>query len=355
MNTVERYIAKVVFSSFAALALIILGLDLLFSFLAELDDTRNQYQMFDAFLFMMMTTPRRLYEYLPLLAMIGALIGIGRLANNSELVILRAAGMSTYRIVYSVMKAAFILMLVGFLLGQLVVPVSEEYAQTSKALKMVNGDTQLIGKGKGFWHKESNEFVHFAVVEPSGKLHGITRYRFDDQQNLTAIEYSKSAEYINEKWFLYDTTLTQVSPEGTHVSNHEEQPWAVSLQPALLSVIVLKPDYLPMTDLYSLSGYLEEQGLDASAFQLSFWRKVYQPLAIGALVLIGISFVFGPLRSVAMGTRLFYGIITGLGFKYLQDFMGPAASVFGIEPWLAALLPIVLCILIGSVMIKRAG
>ncbi|MFC3150185.1 LPS export ABC transporter permease LptG [Litoribrevibacter euphylliae] len=355
MNTVEKYIAKVVFTSFAALALIILGLDLLFSFLSELDDTRNQYQMLDAFLFMLMTIPRRLYEYLPLLAMIGALVGIGRLANNSELVILRAAGMSTYRIVYAVMKAAFLLMLVGFLLGQLVVPATESYAQTSKAVKMANGDAQLIRKGKGFWHKESTEFVHFAVVEPSGRLHGVTRYQFDDQQRLRSLEYSKLAEYKDEQWVLYDTMRTEFVEDKTQVKQFAEQTWDVSLQPALLSVIVLKPDYLAMTDLYSLSSYLDVQGLDAGPFKLSFWRKLYQPLAIGALVLIGISFVFGPLRSVAMGTRLFYGIITGLTFKYLQDFMGPAASVFGIEPWLAALMPIALCALIGFVMIRRAG
>ncbi|GAA3912413.1 LPS export ABC transporter permease LptG [Litoribacillus peritrichatus] len=355
MNTIERYIARVVFSSFAALALIILGLDLLFSFLTELGDTRNQYQFVDAMMFMLMTTPRRLYEYLPLLAMIGALVGIGRLANNSELVILRAAGMSTYRIVYAVMKAAFFLMLVGFLLGQLVVPVSEEYAQTSKAIKMADGKVQLSGKKKGFWHKESSEFVHFSLVEPSGKLHGVTRYKFEADQQLESIEYSKMAEYTDGQWRLYDTELTRFSNNKTQVEQIPEKIWDVSLQPALLSVIVLKPDYLAMTDLYDLSDYLEQQGLDASSFKLSFWRKAYQPLAIGALVLIGISFVFGPLRSVAMGTRLFYGIITGLSFKYLQDFMGPAATVFGIEAWLAALLPTVLCAILGWLMLKRAG
>lgn len=368
LNTVERYIAKVVFSSFAALALIILGLDLLFSFLSELDDLRNKYQMLDALIFMLLTTPRRLYEYLPLLAMIGALVGIGRLANNSELVILRAAGMSTYRIVFSVMKAAFILMLFGFLLGQMVVPATEEYAQRTKAEKMTDGNAQIVGKDRGFWHKESNEFVHFALVEPSGRLHGITRYQFNDQNELQTMEYSKRAEYSDNQWHLYETTRTQFvvtdadqsenqfeSNKKTQVDVIAEQQWDVSLQPALLSIIVLKPDYLAMTDLYSLSNYLEVQGLDSSAFKLSFWRKAYQPLAIGALVLIGISFVFGPLRSVAMGTRLFYGIITGLVFKYLQDFMGPAASVFGIEAWLAALIPIALCTLVGFIMIRRAG
>ena len=243
MNTIERYIAKVVFSSFAALALIILGLDLLFSFLSELGDTRNQYQFVDAMMFMLMTTPRRLYEYLPLLAMIGALVGIGRLANNSELVILRAAGMSTYRIVYAVMKAAFFLMLIGFLLGQLVVPVSEEYAQTSKAIKMADGKVQLSGKKRGFWHKENTEFVHFSLVEPSGRLHGVTRYRFDDSKQLTSIEYSKRAEYQENQWILFNTEKTELVENKTKTVQIDEQSWEVSLHPALLSVIVLKPDY----------------------------------------------------------------------------------------------------------------
>lgn len=355
MNTVERYVGKAVLSSFAALALIILGLDLLFSFLSELGSTRNQYQTLDALLFMLMTMPRRFYEYLPLLAMIGALVGIGRLANNSELVILRAAGMSTFRIVAAVMKTAMLLMVIGFLLGQLVVPVTEEMAQTRKATLKAKGSQSVVSKGKGFWHKEDQQFVHFALVQPDGTLHGITRYQFDDNNKLLNVDYSQTAKYIDGQWRLYQTRQTAIREDVSEVSVIAEQDWQVALKPALLSVIVLKPDYLAVTDLYRLSGYLEAQGLDAESFKLSFWRKSFQPLAIAALVLIGISFVFGPLRSVAMGTRLFYGIITGLTFKYIQDFMGPAASVFGIEPWLAAISPIALCAFIGWWMIRRAG
>lgn len=51
------------------------------------------------------------------------------------------------------------------------------------------------------------------------------------------------------------------------------------------------------------------------------------PLTMGSLVLIAASFVFGPLRTVAAGTRVFYGVVTGLSFKYVQDLLAPASTI----------------------------
>ncbi|WP_231876614.1 LptF/LptG family permease, partial [Oleiphilus sp. HI0066] len=86
-----------------------------------------------------------------------------------------------------------------------------------------------------------------------------------------------------------------------------------------------------------------------------FWKKALQPLTTLSLVLVAISFVFGPLRSVAMGTRVFVGLIVGLTFKYVQDLLGPASMVFGFEPIVATVLPILACVTFGVLMIKRAS
>jgi lipopolysaccharide export system permease protein len=70
-------------------------------------------------------------------------------------------------------------------------------------------------------------------------------------------------------------------------------------------------------------------------------------------VLIGISFIFGPLRSVTVGQRLIVGILVGLTFKFAQDLMGPASSVYGFAPWLAVLVPILVCLMFGGWMLQR--
>ena len=65
------------------------------------------------------------------------------------------------------------------------------------------------------------------------------------------------------------------------------------------------------------------------------------------LVLIAISFVFGPLRSTTMGYRLFTGVMVGVIFQFAQDLLGPTSLVFGFSPLFAVLGPIVFCWVAG--------
>ena len=84
------------------------------------------------------------------------------------------------------------------------------------------------------------------------------------------------------------------------------------------------------------------------------WQKVSSPFALLALVLIACSFIFGPLRQQSMGFRLVIALFVGLGFYYLQDFLGYASLVYSPSPAWFVFLPIVLMFGIGSYLLYRA-
>ena len=117
MRRLDRYIVSNVAASMLLVMAIVLSLDFLFAFIAEMDELKNNYQSLDALLFLLTTMPRRIYDYLPLGAFMGCLVGLGAMAKNSELVVMRAAGISTGRIVFAAMKPAFLVVRVGLLLG----------------------------------------------------------------------------------------------------------------------------------------------------------------------------------------------------------------------------------------------
>ena len=73
------------------------------------------------------------------------------------------------------------------------------------------------------------------------------------------------------------------------------------------------------------------------------------------LVLVGISFVFGPLRDSTMGLRIFVGVVIGVSFKIVQDMLGPFSIVFGFPALLAVLAPVLLCIVVGLYLLRRSG
>lgn len=354
MAKLDRYIGTQVFFAILAVLGIILGLALLFAFIDELGDlNKGDYGLGQALWYVLLTAPRRAYEMLPMAALIGCLIGLGTLASNSELTIMRAAGVSIGRIVWAVMKPMLVLMLAGILIGEYVAPLTENQAQADRALAQGGGAAQ--SSKRGMWHRQGQEYVHINAVQPGGVLLGVTRYRFDDERRLLSASFARRAEYSDNHWMLSNVKTTLLHEDHSEVVNQREERWDIELNPELLGTVVMEPEALSVTGLWQYIHYLSEQGLNNARYWLAFWTKVLQPLVTGALVLMAISFIFGPLRSVTLGQRVFTGVLVGFIFRIAQDLLGPSSLVFGFSPLLAVLVPAGICALAGVWLLRRAG
>ncbi|WP_300725854.1 LPS export ABC transporter permease LptG [Pseudomonas sp.] len=353
MVKLDRYIGKSVLLAILAVLGIILGLASLFALVDEMRSISSSYSILDVFSFVALTAPRRVYEMLPMAALIGCLIGLGGLASNSELTIMRAAGVSLGRIVWAVMKPMLVLMLAGVLMGEYVVPATENVAQANRALAQGGGDSQ--SSGHGMWHRQGDEFIHINAVQPGGVLYGVTRYRFDKERHLLSSSFAKKAQFDQDSWLLSDVSTTVFHDRSTEVIKTPEERWDVALSPQLLSTVVMAPESLSISGLWGYIHYLKDQGLNNGRYWLAFWVKVLQPLVTAALVVMAISFIFGPLRSVTLGQRVFTGVLVGFSFRIAQDLLGPLSLVFGFSPLFAVLLPATICALAGFILLRRAG
>lgn len=353
MVKLDRYIGTSVFFAILSVLGVIVGLALLFAFIDELGDIEDSYGLLDAAWYVLLTAPRRIYEMLPMAALIGCLIGLGTLASNSELTIMRAAGVSVGRIVWSVMRPMLMLMVVGILIGEYLAPQTENQAQSFRAMAQGGGDAQSAKHG--LWHRQGNEYVHINAVQPSGILYGVTRYRFDDQRHLQSSSFARQAHYIDNHWQLQDVTTTLFKGRSTEVQTAAVESWDIELSPQMLGTVVMEPEALSLVGLWKYIGYLADQELNNQRYWLAFWSKLLQPLVTAALVLMAISFIFGPLRSVTLGQRIFTGVLVGFVFRIAQDLLGPSSLVFGFSPLLAVLVPAAVCGLAGGWLLRRAG
>jgi lipopolysaccharide export system permease protein len=349
----DRYIGIQVFFAILAVLGVIVALALLFAFIDEMGDVQGSYGVSDALWYVFLTTPRRLYEMLPMAALVGCLIGLGTLASNSELTIMRAAGVSIGRIVWAVMKPMLVLMLVGILIGEYLAPWSENLAQASRSLAQGSGEAQTAKRG--LWHRQGEEFVHINAVQPGGVLYGVTRYRFDGERHLLASSFARRATYQGLYWQLEEVVTTTFHERRTETSSTPAERWDVELNPQLLGTVVLEPEALSVSGLWRYIHYLKDQGLNNGQYWLAFWTKVLQPAVTGALVLMAISFIFGPLRSVTLGQRVFTGVLLGFVFRIVEDLLGPSSLVFGFSPLFAVLTPALICALGGLYLLRRAG
>jgi lipopolysaccharide export system permease protein len=184
-------------------------------------------------------------------------------------------------------------------------------------------------------------------------LYGVTLFEFSGGE-LSRARTATRATYQKEQWLLEDVKDTEFNQSAIRTRELTTLIWNSTLTPASLAFLVNEPSELAMQSLVYYSDYLQEQGLDAGPYQLAFWQKCLQPVAIFGLVLIALSFVFGPLRSATMGFRVFVGIVVGIAFQFTQNLLGPASLIYGFSPLFAVLLPILLCVFAGIFMLNKA-
>lgn len=351
MILLDRYLIRgsLVFISLALLLLA--GLDTLFALIAELEDLQHSYGYLQAAVYIGLTTPRRIYEFLPVSVLIGTLFSLGQMAQQSELIVMRAAGFSVYRIVGACLKASFLFVVLALLLSQFLVPYTQQYAQSYRAIKQ--GESGVLYVRQGNWQKEANLLIHVAALAPNNVLQGVTRFQFDDQQQLQTMTYSAQADHHTDHWVLKQNRQTTLSPEKIQTQIVENLEWPTQLNPEAMAMVIMEPEYLSITGLYHYAKFLQQQSLRYQPYALAFWKKILQPLASLVMVILAISFIFGPLRSVTMGFRIVSGLIAGMTFYYLQDLMGYLSLVFDVPAFGAALLPVIPFALVAWHLLKR--
>ncbi|MDX1804033.1 MAG: LPS export ABC transporter permease LptG [Alcanivorax sp.] len=352
MRLLNKYFARSVLIPTLAILIVIVLLDALFAYVYELEFLRGNYQAWQALQFILTTTPSRVCAYLPMAILLGTLVGLGLMANSGELSVIRASGVSTLRISWIVLRPVLFLILLSFPINEYLVPYSEQVAQSNRTL--AEGGSKTVRSKYGFWHREGGEFIHINAVQPNGVIYGLTRYHFDKNQTLTDTQFVERAIYQKDGfWVLQGVHGTHLEEDSAKTYEKSSEEWHTSLTPQLLSIVVLKPDNLALAKLWRYTRYLKRQGLETADYMLSFWQKLFMPLATIGMVLIAISFIFGPLREVTMGLRLTAGIVAGLTFHYGQQFFGHLSLVFHTNPFAAAVVPPVLCMVVGIWLLRR--
>ncbi|RXE49304.1 LPS export ABC transporter permease LptG [Chromohalobacter israelensis] len=348
----DRYIARNVLAAMLVVQVMILGLDLVISYINDLGDVEGDYGALDVLLYLLMRLPWRFYQYAPVGVLIGALIGLGSMASSNELTVMRASGRSLARILWGAMKPLGLVIIVTMAVSEWVSPVTEQYAEAWR-LEQLEGEGAILSE-RGGWQREGDDFYRFGTIRADDVVIDVTRYHFDGTQ-LVSATHADRAVWEDGSWQWVNVDTTRFEDGRTVVDSQPRQAWETSFTPAQLNRLLRPLESQSPSDLWRYANYLSNQGLEATQPLLYFWQKMLLPFTLAGLMLVAASFVFGPLRTVAAGTRVFYGIIVGVSFKYLQDLLAPASMLFGFSPIFAVLVPTVACYVLGIVLLRRTG
>ncbi len=349
----DLYIGRTIIATSSLVLATFVGLSAIIKYVEQLRKVgEGTYDLLQALLYVLLSIPRDIEMFFPMAALLGALIGLGMLASSSELVVMQAAGFSKLDIGLSVLKTAVPLMIMVTLLGQWGAPQAQKAARDLRAFATSGG--AIMSVRTGVWARDANDFIFIGKVEDS-KIYGMNMWRYDDDKRLESVVYAAEVEYVSDNtWTMKDVQLTEMVDE-VEISKQSlaEYSWTTSLAPDKLAVVTVKPEELSLGGLYDYVTYLKASEQDPSRYELAFWRKVTQPFSIAVMMLMALSFIFGPLRSVTMGARILSGVIAGFTFYISSEFFGPLSLVYNIPPVFGAVMPSIVFLTVALLLLRR--
>ncbi|MDR7343509.1 lipopolysaccharide export system permease protein [Pantoea alhagi] len=340
-GVLDRYIGKTIFSTIMMTLFMLVSLSGIIKFVDQLRKTgQGAYTALDAGYYTLLSVPKDIETFFPMAALLGALLGLGTLAQRSEMVVMQASGFTRLQIALSVMKTAIPLVLLTMAIGEFVAPQGEQMARNFRAQQLLGGS--LLSTHSGLWAKDGNNFIYIERIKGNNELDGISIYNFSDQRRLQSVRYAATATWDkeNHRWNLGQVDESDLT-NGKQITGKQSinGQWKTNLTPDKLGVVALDPDALSIRGLYNYSKYLTQSGQESGRYLLNMWGKIFQPLSVAVMMLMALSFIFGPLRSVSMGVRVVTGISFGFLFYVLDEIFGPLSLVYGLPPILGAVLP----------------
>lgn len=322
MKLLARYLTGQVL---IASGFVLLGLLVLFAFFDVIQELgslgRNSYGLAQAVIVVLLNIPGHLYEIVPVAALIGTLFALSRLVGNSEYAVMRVSGLSNWRVSGYFATIGVVLSLLVLVLGEYVAPWSEQAAQRYKLLATHSVVAQQFRSG--LWVKDGSTFINVREVMPDNTLRGVEIYGFAAAGRLDWIRAAAEARWRNgQSWELHQVVETRFGDDGIHATSIPRQDWQSVLTPDILSVLLVAPEKMSARTLWRYVAHLKENGQKATRYELALWSKFISPFVIPIMMLIAMPFAIQGPRSAGTSSKIFIGILVGLGFHLMSRLFG---------------------------------
>ncbi len=355
MKLLENYVAKRIIYATLLMMAVVAALAFIINFLGELRDVgEGDYGMPQAAFHALLELPFSISQLFPMLVLLGGLLGLGQLAALHELIVMRASGFSLFHMARAILLAVFVLAVLGFLLGEGLAPQLHRLADVHKTTEQTSG--QALITATGLWLREQQDFIQIQRVMAHKHLEGVTRYQFDTSHRMLSASFAESMDYQDGHWQVHHLVRTLfIGEQKTKSEKLAETVWDIKLNPAILNAGQSEPSEMSLNKLRYFAGHLMKNGLQAAQFQLSFWKRVLQPVSVLVMLFLAVPLVFVAPPRVSMGWRLLIGVLIGFSFYITDALVGQLSVIFQLPSFLAAIFPSILFASAGLLLWRRVG
>lgn len=297
--------------------------------------------------------PLLIQRFLPFSALLGTLIAFTALNQHSEVIAMKAAGLSAHQILAPLIVAS---------LGIAVVAFAFNEGVAVNSARMVNAwndnDYRPIRATSGvlsnIWVKAGDDLVHADLVSGRGsgiQLQGLTIYERQGGALQRVVKAERAVQAAGgwelEKVRTYHTAMNVV----------RSQPRAEALEgvaPDRFRLAKVNPDERDFLALKRNIADLEAAGRPTEEARAGLWHKFSGPLSIVLMPLLAAVAAFGLARSGQVLLRAAAGMALGFAYFVVDNLSLALGNVGAYPAWLAAWAPFVLFLLIGEAVLVRS-
>jgi lipopolysaccharide export system permease protein len=352
MSVLTAHLMRTILSSTLLVLGVLLALAGLFEFIGQLDDIQGNYTVRTALLYALLRLPQLSFEMLPIAALIGSLLGLGGLANSSELIVMRTTGISIGRLASMVAVSGLVLTIGAALIGEFIGPPTDYFARTMRNDARFEKDD--VDFGNAAWVKDGPVILHLERINSEFEFGGVYLFRFNDDHSLQSIARAENSGIDDtDQWVLENVRETRFVGDGVRAMQASVALESFDLNSELLGITLVKPVSLSARGLMSYIRYLRRNELTAERYETELWSRIARTGTVLIMPVLALGFVFGSLRSSGYGGRLMLGVLTGLGYFLASEMLANSGQVFNLNPAIVSWMPSLALLLIALFALSR--
>jgi LPS export ABC transporter permease LptG len=291
--------------------------------------------------FMLFITPQYLYYIIPLAVLLAAIVTVAMLTKNSELVVMKACGISLYRVAVPIVAGALVAGGVLFTMEQTVLGPANRQAEAIRHVLDGGAPETFDVLNRRWVLGRDGSIYHYAYFDPRERhFTGLWVYEFDeDMTRLTARTFAEQATFADDGWAVSRGWTRRFDESGEPAAFAQFASERRALEPpAHFSTEPPAPEYMSFTELRAYTEQLAASGFDVVRQRVALYRKVSFPFVTLVMTLIAVPFAVTIGRSGAMAG---IGVGIGIALAYWTTILFFAAMGSGglLAPMLAAWAP----------------
>ena len=351
---IALYMAKTfVLRSLAVLAALVIILQTL-DLLGESGKILRQPGNGDAQLwyYVSLRLPQLVQRFLPFSALLGALITLATMNQNSEIVSMKAAGISAHQIIAPLILASLLIAGVHFAFQERVVTRATATLNAWQAVEY--GEVPRgTGISTNVWVRRGDDLVHAERVVgrgPATRLEDVTIYGRSGETLSTVVTAARAVP-AGDGWRL--TEVERFEVEGGRAERLPELTAGAGIEPEQFALSRVRADEQDAGSLRSAIEDLEAAGLPTAALESGLWHKFSGPLSTVLMPLLAAIAAFGLARTGQLFLRAVAGMALGFAYFVIDNFALAMGNLGAYPPMLAAWAPFLLFLLIGETVLIR--